>query len=96
MENAKILGDVFDDLARGLGQTPRKIKHFSEDNVNHPNHYKQYSQEVIDTIEEVTSQYLGAVGYSVGNAIKSIFRAPFKGNNVEDLKKSGMVFEQSD
>lgn len=59
-----------------------------DDKVNHPNHYKQYSQEVIDTIEEVSSQYPGNVGYSVGNAIKYIFRAPFKGNNVEDLKKA--------
>lgn len=84
MKNTKPLGDDFNDLARGLDPSP----HFSEDNVNHPSHYKQYSQEVIDTIEEVTSQYPGAVGYLVGNAIKYIFRAPFKGNNVEDLKKA--------
>lgn len=58
------------------------------DPVNHPSHYKQGKQEVIEIIEEVTPNYPVGVGYHVGNAIKYILRAPFKGRMKQDLEKA--------
>lgn len=50
------------------------------DMVNHPSHYTQYPHEVI----ELTS----LCGFCLGNAIKYILRADFKGRRGEDLKKA--------
>jgi len=57
------------------------------DMVNHPPHYTQYSFEVIDIIEEATAHVSGQDGYLIGNVIKYILRAPFKGG-LESLKKA--------
>ena len=51
-----------------------------DDPVNHPAHYTQYKHEVI----ELTSK----LDFALGNAVKYILRAPFKGKRVEDLKKA--------
>lgn len=50
------------------------------DMVNHPSHYLQYTHEVI----ELTS----LCGFCLGNAVKYILRADFKGRRSEDLKKA--------
>ena len=50
--------------------------------INHPQHYNQGKYEVIDVIED------WALGFSLGNAIKYIARAPHKDNQLEDLKKA--------
>lgn len=50
------------------------------DMVNHPAHYTQYKMEVIEL-----TQYCG---FCIGNAFKYILRAPFKGNEKEDLEKA--------
>jgi hypothetical protein len=50
------------------------------DNVNHPQHYLHYKREVI----ELTS----LLDFTLGNAVKYILRAPFKGNTEEDLAKA--------
>ena len=50
------------------------------DMVNHPSHYLQYTHEVI----ELTS----LCGFCLGNAVKYILRADFKGRRAEDLKKA--------
>ena len=65
------------------------------DAVNHPAHYTQYSVEVMDTIEEVAAHYPATVAYHIGAAIKYIFRAPFKGKLVEDLKKSAYYINRA-
>lgn len=57
------------------------------DLVNHPPHYTQYSFEVIEIIDEVTAHVSGQDGYMIGNVIKYILRAPFKGG-LESLKKA--------
>ena len=49
--------------------------------VNHPDHYNQ-GIEVIEFIES------WGMGFSDGNAVKYITRAPYKGKELEDLKKA--------
>jgi len=59
-----------------------------EDEVNHPKHYNSYSFEVVDVIDEVVPNYPASYSGHIQNAIKYIFRAPFKGTLKEDLKKA--------
>lgn len=56
------------------------------DAVNHPSHYTRGKIEVIDFIEDQQ------LPYHLGNVIKYVARAGYKGNKLEDLKKSAMVF----
>lgn len=59
----------------------------NEDNVNHPAHYNFGRVETIEYIEDC----IGAVGlldYCVGNALKYISRAKYKGKYKEDLRKA--------
>lgn len=58
------------------------------DVVNKPKHYNSGKIEVIDYIEDVTSQIKnGFEGYCIGNALKYISRQHLK-NGLEDVKKS--------
>ena len=52
------------------------------DLVNHPKHYNSHPSgiECIDIAE--------AFNFNVGNAIKYLWRAGLKGENLEDLKKA--------
>lgn len=50
--------------------------------VNHPSHYNVGKIEVIDAIEE------WGLNFSLGNAVKYIARADYKGNPIEDLEKA--------
>lgn len=50
------------------------------DNVNHPKHYMQYKYEVIELTQHCN--------FVMGNALKYILRSPFKGSEIEDLKKA--------
>ena len=53
----------------------------SSDNVNHPPHYNQVpSIECIDVVRHFN--------FARGNAIKYIWRAGAKGNEIEDLQKA--------
>lgn len=52
----------------------------STSSVNHPKHYNQYRFEVIDLVEDMT--------FNSGNGVKYLTRAPFKGKELEDLKKA--------
>lgn len=55
----------------------------TEDNVNHPSHYGgDVKYEAIKIIDD------WCLGFSGGNALKYIIRAPHKGNQLEDLKKA--------
>lgn len=55
------------------------IKH---DAVNHPSHYTRGKIEVIDFIEDQE------LPYHLGNVIKYVARAGYKGDKLEDLKKA--------
>lgn len=54
----------------------------ADDPVNHPKHYTSHPSgvECID----ITEHY----GFSIGNAIKYLWRAGLKGDAIEDLKKA--------
>lgn len=51
------------------------------DPVNSPDHYKVGGIETIDFIEAKS------LGYNLGNVIKYVTRAEYKGKKLEDLKK---------
>ena len=52
------------------------------DLVNQPPHYKERTPEPITVIEG------WGLGYHLGNAVKYIARADYKGKRLEDLKKA--------
>jgi hypothetical protein len=54
----------------------------TSDSVDHPPHYKVGGIETIDFIEAKK------LDYHLGNVIKYITRADYKGNKLEDLKKA--------
>ena len=61
---------------------PAKISNIEHDAVNHPTHYTRGNIEVIDFIEDQQ------LPYHLGNVVKYVARAGFKGDKVEDLKKA--------
>ena len=71
-------------IADGLiKSSPKKEKLImTYDNVNHPSHYKTGGIETIDFIEAKS------LNYNLGNVVKYITRADYKGNKIEDLKKA--------
>lgn len=50
------------------------------DAVDHPDHYNQHPVEVIDVVEHLN--------FCLGNAVKYVLRADFKGNPIQDLEKA--------
>lgn len=56
------------------------MSNICEKMVEHPEHYNQYSVEVIELIRDMR--------FETGNALKYILRAPFKGRWEEDLEKA--------
>ena len=61
---------------------PVKVSTKEHDAVNHPSHYTRGNIEVIDFIEDQQ------LPYHLGNVVKYVARAGFKGDKVEDLKKA--------
>lgn len=57
------------------------------DMVNHPQHY-QHGIEPIDYIESHD------LNFNLGNVIKYVSRAPFKGTELQDLKKAKWYLER--
>lgn len=53
-----------------------------EDQVNHPRHYTIHPSG-IETIE-ITEH----MNFCLGNVIKYVMRAPYKGKQIEDLEKA--------
>lgn len=60
----------------------------SGDMVNHPQHYSAHGIEPIDYIESHD------LNFNLGNVIKYISRAPYKGTELEDLKKAKWFLER--
>lgn len=50
------------------------------DQVNHPDHYTQFPVEVIEITERLN--------FCMGNVVKYVLRADYKGKPIEDLKKA--------
>lgn len=61
---------------------PDKVFTKERDVVNHPSHYTRGNIEVIDFIEDQQ------LPYHLGNVVKYVARAGYKGDTVEDLKKA--------
>ena len=74
-----------------------KEKHVKDvDMVNSPSHYNEFSQEVIVTIKEWIRAYTDPfIAYCIGNVLKYISRAPFKGRFNEDLAKAGWYLNKA-
>lgn len=67
-------------LANMVAKTLEEPK--KEDVINHPSHYTRGKIEVIDFIEDQQ------LPYHLGNVIKYVARAGYKGDKLEDLKKA--------
>lgn len=69
-------------VANTLEEPEVKVVELKEDGINHPSHYTRGKIEVIDFIEDQQ------LPYHLGNVIKYIARAGYKGDKLEDLKKA--------
>lgn len=72
--------EVMQTIAEKVTQAIAEPK--TEDVINHPSHYTRGKIEVIDFIEDQQ------LPYHLGNVIKYIARAGYKGDKLEDLKKA--------
>ena len=68
--------------------TSTVTKQDSVDMINHPPHYVGHGIEPIEFIESHN------LNFCLGSAIKYIARAPYKGNELEDLKKAKWFLER--
>ena len=78
VDTDKLDDDIKDDLASQLITMEEPVL----DPVNHPFHYKTGGIETIDFIEAK------ALNYNLGNVVKYISRAEYKGNRKQDLEKA--------
>ena len=65
-----------------------KPKEDEKDMVNHPQHYVGHGIEPIEFIESHN------LNFNLGSAVKYIARAPYKGKELEDLKKAKWFIER--
>lgn len=89
--------NVLDELAESNRKVEEKVDReecesisdeYEEDIVNKPSHYTFSDKfEIIDVVEEITSQYPPELAFAIGNAVKYISRAPHK-NGKQDIEKS--------
>lgn len=63
-------------------------KAVAEDVVNHPKHYTSHPSG-IETIE--ITQHMG---FCLGNVVKYVLRADYKGNRLQDLQKAAWYLER--
>lgn len=59
------------------------------DKINHPDHYTRGSIEVYDFIEA------WGLDFTIGNVVKYVTRAPYKGATLEDLQKAKWYLEKA-
>ena len=62
-------------------------KAVSHDPVNAPSHYTRFA------IEPITFIMANGLPFDTGNIIKYVVRAPYKGNEIEDLKKARRMLD---
>ncbi len=60
----------------------------SSDMVNHPSHYNSGKMEVIEMVTDIARPYRGDVAVCIGNVVKYVARAPFKGTCIQCLRKA--------
>jgi hypothetical protein len=76
VSSPKVVEELVREVSKG-----RKAK-VKSDMVNNPEHYKIGGIETIDFIEAKN------FGYNLGNVVKYISRADYKGDRLENLKKA--------
>jgi hypothetical protein len=86
-EHKKVMGETIANwktLSVTTSNTPMQVEMFEPktDPVDHPAHYKVGGIETIDFIEAKK------LNYNIGNVIKYLTRADYKGNKLEDLRKA--------
>lgn len=84
----KKAGDTFTVFVDSLNNTI-EICRSVKDMVNHPAHYNKGGIEVLDIIEAYD------LDYKLGNVVKYILRAKYKGRELEDLKKAKFYLEKA-
>ncbi|TYC50925.1 DUF3310 domain-containing protein [Weissella muntiaci] len=67
----------------------------AKNSVDHPSHYKKFKFEAIEVIDEVAPAFGTKLSFSIGNALKYILRAPFKGTTRQDLEKAAWYLEHA-
>lgn len=69
-------------------QSTKEAIEDKKDLVNQPSHYTFSDKfEIIDVVEEITSQYPPHLAFAIGNAVKYIARSQHK-NGKQDIEKS--------
>ena len=86
-EHKKVMGETIANwktLSVTSSNAPMQIEMFEPktDPVDHPAHYKVGGIETIDFIEAKK------LNYNIGNVVKYLTRADYKGNKLEDLRKA--------
>ncbi len=74
---------------RDLGNEMKKRGRKVSDKINHPDHYTAGKIEVYDFIEAWN------LDFSIGNVVKYVARAPYKGTKLDDLKKAKWYLEKA-
>ena len=90
--------NVDNDLKKaGIRLDEGKSEVGEPDMVNHPPHYNSGKFETIDVIEDALNGYEGFafVAHCLGTTIKYIYRGPFKGKMLEDLKKARFYLDKA-
>ncbi len=82
------LEDIRAALRESTTETVRTFFKDLKDNVNQPAHYKQHPSG-LEAIQ-VTEHF----NFNRGNAIKYIWRAEYKGSELEDLKKARFYIDR--
>lgn len=72
-----------------LEEWDAEVPNSEPDVVNSPDHYKVGGVETIDFIEAKK------LDYNLGNAVKYISRADYKGNRIQDLQKARWYIDRA-
>jgi hypothetical protein len=86
MRNVGVFGGIVDSSG------PLHSKHRDNDKVNYPYHYTVGGIETMDYIEAklTNTEYCG---FLRGSILQYISRAPYKGSELEDLKKAEVLIK---
>lgn len=93
-EKEALIADMAEEDSRLTPMEP-KFMVPQHDSVNHPDHYcSGQGVECIDALKSMTFKMVGFVAFCAANAVKYIWRHPWKGRPVEDLKKARFYIDR--
>lgn len=76
------------EYCKGAMAIQKLMEEKKKENVNHPKHYTVKGIEPIEYIESHD------FNFNLGNVIKYVSRADYKGSEIEDLKKAKWYLEK--